>query len=242
MEHSRSDGKPTTASFVIHDSLGRVYPSQVKRLAPDFAFHPQVYRADGESVLLPQGNYSIECARGPEYRKRTQKIEVKDRPQEVRFELERWIDPAKMGWYSGDHHIHAAGCAHYEKPSEGVYPQDMMRHILGEDLNVGEVLSWGPGWYFQKTFFEGKPNRLSTSSNVRGDWFIPIIRVAFSDSAIVYPAALSVGSHHADWFADFIPTLTGYFQRPDTSRAEFDTRPMRRPAERSAARVSATSS
>src|SRR5207245_11116501 len=67
-----------------------------------------------------------------------------------------------MVWYSGDHHIHAAGCAHYEKPSEGVYPQDMMRHILGEDLNVGEVLSWGPGWYFQKTFFEGKPNELST--------------------------------------------------------------------------------
>jgi len=161
-----TDGKPTTASFVIHDSLGRVYPSQVKRLAPDFAFHPQVYRADGESVLLPPGNYSIECARGPEYRKRTQKIEVKDRPQEVRFELERWIDPARMGWYSGDHHIHAAGCAHYEKPSEGVYPQDMMRHIMGEDLNVGEVLTWGPGWYFQKTFFEGKPNRLSTSSNV----------------------------------------------------------------------------
>src|SRR3989442_34365 len=71
-----------------------------------------------------------------------------------------------MGWYSGDHHIHAAGCAHYEKPSEGVYPQDMMRHILGEDLNVGEVLTWGSGWYFQKTFCEGKQIRISTSSNV----------------------------------------------------------------------------
>src|SRR5258706_1075081 len=30
---------------------------------------------------------------------------------------------------------------------------------------------------------------LSTSSNVRSDWFLPIIPVAFSDSAIVYPAA-----------------------------------------------------
>ena len=28
------------------------------------------------------------------------------------------------------------------------------------------MLSWGPGWYFQKTFFEGKPNALSTEENV----------------------------------------------------------------------------
>jgi len=32
----------------------------------------------------------------------------------------RWIDPAKLGWYSGDHHIHAAGCAHYNDPTQGV--------------------------------------------------------------------------------------------------------------------------
>jgi hypothetical protein len=28
------------------------------------------------------------------------------------------------------------------------------------------VLSWGPGWYFQKTFFEGKDNKLSTGENL----------------------------------------------------------------------------
>ena len=60
------------------------------------------------------------------------------------------------GWYSGDHHIHAAGCAHYESPTEGVTPEDMMRHVLGEDLNVGCCLSWGPCWYHQKTYFDGK--------------------------------------------------------------------------------------
>ena len=38
---------------------------------------------------------------------------------------------------------------------------DMMRHILGEDLNIGCVLSWGPCWYHQKEFFEGKVNDLS---------------------------------------------------------------------------------
>ena len=35
-----ADSRP----FIIRDQ-GRVYPSQAKRLAPDFAFHPQVYRA-----------------------------------------------------------------------------------------------------------------------------------------------------------------------------------------------------
>ncbi len=161
-----SDDRPTTGSFLIRDAQGRVYPSQAKRLAPDLAFQPQIYRANGEFVLLPPGEYSVEYTRGPEYRKKSQKLEVKDSPMEIAFRLDRWIDPAKMGWYSGDHHIHAAGCAHYEKPTEGVYPQDMMRYILGEDLKVGSVLSWGPSWYFQKTFFEGKDNQLSTKENL----------------------------------------------------------------------------
>lgn len=156
------DDKPTTGSFLIRDTQGRVYPAQAKRLAPDFFFHPQVYRADGENILLPPGNYQVDYSRGPEYVKKSQKLKVEETPLEITFRLERWIDPAKLGWYSGDHHIHAAGCAHYEKPTEGVYPKDMMRHVLGEDLKIGSVLTWGPNWYFQKTFFEGKENSVST--------------------------------------------------------------------------------
>jgi hypothetical protein len=70
---------------------------------------------------------------------------------------------AKLNWFSGDHHVHAAGCAHYESPTEGVKPEDMWRHILGEDLDVGCVLSWGPCWYAQKQFFNGKIHPLSTA-------------------------------------------------------------------------------
>lgn len=161
-----SNDRPTVGMFVVRDARGRVYPSQAKRLAPDFFFHPQVYRADGESLTLPAGRYTVEYTRGPEYLKRSREIEVAADPLELTFRLDRWVDPAKMGWYSGDHHIHAAGCAHYEKPTEGVYPQDMMRHILGEDLKVGSVLSWGPNWYFQKTFFEGKDHLFSTADNL----------------------------------------------------------------------------
>jgi hypothetical protein len=161
------DGRPTTASFIVRDAQGRTYPSRAKRLAPDFAFHPQVYRADGEKLLLAAGEYNFEFTRGPEYvvKRQTVKI-VAGGPQTLRFKLERWIDPARRGWYSGDHHIHAAGCSHYETPTEGVRPEDMIRHIVGEGLNVGSVLTWGPCYYFQKQFFEGKEHQLSTAENL----------------------------------------------------------------------------
>jgi hypothetical protein len=158
------DGRPTMASFVFRDSMGRVYPSPSRRLAPDFFFHPQVYRHAGESVALPPGVYQVEFTRGPEYVTQTRNITVpKAKSHHEAFVLKRWIHLAAMNWFSGDHHVHAAGCAHYESPTEGVTPADMWRHILGEDLDVGCVLSWGPCWYAQKQFFEGKIHPLSTS-------------------------------------------------------------------------------
>ena len=161
------DGQPTTAGFIIRDALNRVYPSRGRRLAPDFFFHNQIYRHSGESVLLPPGDYTVEYTRGPEYKVKTQTVTVPNaETHQETFHLERWIHIAAEGWRSGDHHVHAAGCAHYESPTEGVSPEDMMRHILGEDLNVGCVLSWGPCWYFQKQFFDGKVHELSTDDYV----------------------------------------------------------------------------
>lgn len=162
------NGKPTIASFIIRDKQERIYPAKTKRLAPDFAFQPQIYRADKEQIKLPAGVYSIEFTRGPEYiaQKETLSVVEGRKTQEWTFQLKRWIDPSKLGWYSGDHHIHAAGCSHYEAPTQGVLPQDMIRHIVGEALNVGDVLTWGPGYYFQKQFFEAKLNKLSTAENL----------------------------------------------------------------------------
>lgn len=162
-----SDGSPTTGWFIVRDGQGRVYPSQSRRLAPDFFFHPQVYRADGEAILLPPGKYSVEYGRGPEYRIGRREIEVPDAPTHTEsFDLDRWIELKKLGWWSGDHHIHAAGCAHYDNPTKGVLPEDMFRHCVGEDLNVGCVLSWGPCWYYQKGFFEGRTHDLSMPNYV----------------------------------------------------------------------------
>jgi hypothetical protein len=156
------NGKPTIASLIVRDAQGHVYPSQAKRLAPDFAFQPQVYRADGESLTLPPGSYDIEIGRGPEYAIERRKLAVtSSAAAELSIQLRRWIDPAAMGWYSGDHHIHAAGCAHYSKPTEGVLASDMIRHCIGEDLKVGCNLTWGPCFDFQKQFFTGQIDKVS---------------------------------------------------------------------------------
>ena len=156
------NGQPTTAAFLIRDAQGRVYPSQAKRLAPDFAFHPQVYRADGEALKLPPGNYTVEFSRGPESVPQTRTITVGAQALEAAFQVTRWVDPAKFGWWSGDHHIHAAGCAHYTNPTEGVHAPDMLRHCLGEDLKIGANLTWGPCFDYQKQFFTGVDDKVSS--------------------------------------------------------------------------------
>ena len=160
-------GEPSIASFTIKDLQGRIYPNPSKRLAPDFPFQPQVYRADGEQVRLPDGYYSIEYGGGPEFYRRTKELPIEgNAPRELSFQLQRWINPSKYGWWSGDHHVHASGCSHYKNPTEGVHPEDMIRQILGENLNIGAVLTWGPSWYYQKQFFSSKDHRLSKTERV----------------------------------------------------------------------------
>lgn len=160
-----ADGAPVYASFVIRDSLERLVPSRAKRAAPDLAFQPQIYRGDGESLQLAPGRYRVEWRRGPESLPGTRELVVEPaapgRVQEATFVVRRWIDPSRHGYWSGDHHIHAAGCAHYLQPTEGVGPADMMRQVLGEDLKIGAVLTWGPGFDHQKQFFAGAADALA---------------------------------------------------------------------------------
>jgi predicted dehydrogenase len=49
-----------------------------------------------------------------------------------------------------------------------------------------------------------------------------IVRSAAGAEDVRYPQALSTGSHHADWYAAFLPQLGGFLSDPESSRAEFD--------------------
>lgn len=150
-----TDGRSCVASLIIKDKLNHLYPPKAMRLAPDLFFQERIYRADGESVRLPDGDYIIQSERGPEYLRGIQTLSIHGATSSIDVKLERWIDPAKWGFYSGDTHIHAAGCAHYERPTEGVGPETLIRHIRGEALTIGDALNWGPSWYYQKQFFSG---------------------------------------------------------------------------------------
>lgn len=148
------DGSPSTARLTIRDAYGRIYPSQAKRVAPDFFFQPQIYRHDGDTVLLPPGKFTVQYCRGPEYQELQKRLDVlADGKAALAIQLERWVNPMDYGFYCGDHHIHGAGCSHYEMPTKGVRPEDMFLQVKGEGLNVGCVLTWGPCYEFQRQFF-----------------------------------------------------------------------------------------
>ncbi|HTE30490.1 MAG TPA: CehA/McbA family metallohydrolase, partial [Chryseolinea sp.] len=170
-EEPRLEKPPRPLSTSLR--LNTIYPLPSRRLAghdtyPDFFFQPQVYRYDGEHVFLPPGKFHVTYGKGPEYKTQQREISVPEGADSITisFKVERWMDMASLGWYSGDHHIHAAGCSHYESPEEGVLPKHMWRQLLGEDLNLGSNLTWGPSWYYQKQFFTGKDHPLSNASTI----------------------------------------------------------------------------
>jgi hypothetical protein len=154
-------GDDLMAGLIIKDEHGLIFPGQTNRTSPDLWFQPQIYRTSGDVIQVPEGNYSITCLRGPEYIPQTKTVTVDTDGSAVSFKLDRWIDPSKFNYWSGDHHIHAAGCAHYIDPLEGVLPEAMARYIQGEDLKVGSVLTWGPGFDYQKQFFTGQVDTTS---------------------------------------------------------------------------------
>jgi hypothetical protein len=159
--------------YKVPATLVGIYPLPARRVAaydeyPDFFFQPQIYRSDGEHVNLPPGKYTVTIGRGPEYINKVTTLVIPKGVKEyaASFKLDRWINMAGLGWYCADHHVHAAGCSHYESPEEGVKPVDMWRQALGENLNIAAVLTWGPGWYHQKKYFTGHDNPLSTANNI----------------------------------------------------------------------------
>ncbi len=164
------DGTPTTGRFLFLDQHGHVFPPQTKRVAPDLFFQKHIYRADGDTVLLPPGEFTMFYGRGPEYRWQQRKVVVPapsaelpiaNRQSQTTVQLARWVNPRSHGFLSGDHHIHASGCAHYTQPSVGFAPADMFRQVKGEALNVGCVLTWGPGFDHQQQFFSPDADALS---------------------------------------------------------------------------------
>jgi hypothetical protein len=152
-----ADGAGTTASLLIRDRAGRLYPAPAHRLEPDLAYQPEIFRAHGETVRLPLGRYQVTALRGPEYLATHQDFDLSSAGIPVQWELEltRWIDPTLYGWYPGDPHIHPEGQTFGAISKYGLTPETMLRQVRGEALSVGSILIWAGGYYYEKQFLTG---------------------------------------------------------------------------------------
>lgn len=82
-------------------------------------------------AALPPGNYTVRAARGKEYREATVEITVGSNsvsPAGIILKLERWIDMASLGWYSGETHVHRS-------------LDELPNLVIAEDLNVALPLT-----------------------------------------------------------------------------------------------------
>jgi hypothetical protein len=120
------------------DGPGAPVPARVHLLGPDGAavrppglpFFRDHFACDGGARLeLPAGAYRWEVERGPEYRRASGRVELEGGEEtELEVILERRIDLAARGWWSGDLHVH--------RPLE-----EMALLLRAEDLHVAPVVT-----------------------------------------------------------------------------------------------------
>ena len=113
---SDENGQLLPSRIYLEGSDGRSYfPDgsypRVLSVTEEYYFH-----TDGSfAVTLPVGEAELEVWRGFEYEPVRTSVDVRAGEwTTVDVEMERWIDMASQGWYSGDNHIHPNyGAVHY---------------------------------------------------------------------------------------------------------------------------------
>jgi hypothetical protein len=91
---------------------------------------------------LPVGSYTFEIERGSEYLPRSGSADVSaNATNKVAVQLERLVDMAAEGWWSGELHVH--------RPL-----QDIPLLMQAEDLHVAPVITW---WNNQNQWANQKP-------------------------------------------------------------------------------------
>ena len=155
---SDSEGELLPSRIYLTGADGRAYfPDtsypRVVSVTEDYYFH-----TDGSfSVTLPVGEASLEAWRGFEYEPVSRTVDVRAGEHTVvEVQLDRWIDMAADGWYSGDNHIHPNYGGHYF-----VTPEDLRNKAHAEDLNVANGMIanyWGNSRVEDLEHFLGHPH------------------------------------------------------------------------------------
>ncbi len=153
---------PVSARVKITDMRGRMAPlpegvisvmygrdDRPERYSyqPDSSFY-----VDGSfTIRLRKGAYNIRLSKGIEYIDQAHTFRVGgDEPEELKFEMTRWVNMTDLGWYSADDHIHIR-----RSPRENPL---LLKWVEAEGLNVGVMLQMGDFWttYFSQYAFGDK--------------------------------------------------------------------------------------
>jgi len=114
------------------------------------------------SITLPAGKWRLAVERGIETLPVFEEFQIEPHQLlERRIELKRWVDMPRLGWYSGDDHVHYARL----KPEHN---ELLMTWALAEDVHVANILRMGDieRLYFEQAAY-GKQSRYQ-----RGDYVL----------------------------------------------------------------------
>ena len=155
----KETGERTSATVCVNDGAQEPEPDPYRafslrrsgnRMKGSIRFRQLKYYfyTDGcFEVRVPPGEVKIELAKGYEYA--PQEVTLKVRPgQKVELEvaLERWINMAAQGWYSGDTHIHI--------DRTGTNDDTLLAVISARDIRYAFILSMNTKGYGQGREYE----------------------------------------------------------------------------------------
>ncbi|HUS06181.1 MAG TPA: CehA/McbA family metallohydrolase [Bryobacteraceae bacterium] len=156
------NGNPVAARVSVRGSDGKYYapPSAFLRSHPGMGDAAGFFHSRAEFELDgPSGGFRVAAWRGIEH----VPVAVSMAEGEVTLTLRRRIRWQGQGWWSGEDHIHANYAGPYY-----LRPEDALLMAEAEDLNVSNLLvanAEGARAY-DREFFEGKPNLLSTANHI----------------------------------------------------------------------------
>jgi hypothetical protein len=123
---------------------------------PAAYFVPQSF-----SIRLPAGKWRLAVAHGPEFVPYSEEFEAPAGGTLKRsVRLKRWVDMPRLGWYSGDDHVHYPRM----KPEQNEF---LLTWARAEDVHVANILRMGDaeGVYFEQAAY-GKESHFQKGNYV----------------------------------------------------------------------------
>ena len=100
---------------------------------------PVIYQVSGDfDIELLPGKYHISIEHGNEYIPVGEDFIVTGKEAKLvkSFQLKRWINLPKLGWYSGDVHVH-------HPTTKPAYKDFLLEYAIAEDVHMANVLEMG---------------------------------------------------------------------------------------------------